>query len=100
MSYEHIGQKIREVRQDLEWPQQKIAEALNVDYKTVSAWEVGRNNPPLSAVKKIAEMTGEPLEFFLDDEFEEADTVENRILKIEQEITKIRLKIQKMKQQR
>ena len=45
-------------------------------------------------------MTGEPLEFFLDDEFEEADTVENRILKIEQEITKIRLKIQKMKQQR
>ena len=95
-----IGLKIKEVRENLEWPQQKIADAVGLDAKSISSYERGRNNPPLYVIKKIAEMTNIPLSYFVDEPKKEILTVNERITKIETEITNIKNALVKRKTQR
>jgi len=40
-----IGSKIRRARERLHWTQQKLADALGVDRKTVDNWENDRTYP-------------------------------------------------------
>ena len=89
MKKNHVGKKIKEIREDLEWPQVKIANALGLTYKAISAYEVGHSQTPLWILNKIAKMTDTPLSYFLED-IETPPSALKRIIKIEKDVEQIK----------
>lgn len=63
-----IGDRIRQIRLDLEWSGEKMAAELGVSQETVSNWEAGRNKFPLERLLKMAEVTGFPASYILGEE--------------------------------
>ncbi|HAU98713.1 MAG: hypothetical protein UX04_C0002G0306 [Microgenomates group bacterium GW2011_GWF2_45_18] len=60
-----IGEKIKEARMRLRISQQQLAHAIGVSDKTISAYEVGRIDPPIDVLKKISLTTQHPITYFL-----------------------------------
>lgn len=60
-AWEQWGQRIREARKD-RFSQVQLAEALEVDQTTISAWEMGKRTPPDAMKVRLAELLGEPIE--------------------------------------
>lgn len=56
-----LAVRIREARKIIGETQDKFAEAMAVDRKTVVRWESGEHSPELATVEKIAEHTGQPI---------------------------------------
>jgi len=52
-----IGTRIKRARERKRWSQQRLADALHVDRKTVDNWENGRNKPR-SSVGALEEVLG------------------------------------------
>lgn len=42
-----IGEKIKSLRKSRSLSQRKLAEAMGTDQRTISSWEVGRNEPTI-----------------------------------------------------
>lgn len=96
-----VGLKIKEVREELEWPQSKIAEAIGMTYKGFSAYERGRIDPPVSVVKKVAKMTNTPISYFVDEEEnQEMLSAPERIALIEAQIINIKRALSLRKKRR
>ena len=58
---EAFGLAVRAVREELGWPQERLAEGADVDDTYVSGLERGRRNPTLRTQDRIATALGVPL---------------------------------------
>jgi transcriptional regulator with XRE-family HTH domain len=61
-----IGRKIREARVGKGWKQKHLAAHVEVEPITVSRWERGATTPDLDVLRVVAEATGKPLSYFVD----------------------------------
>lgn len=50
--------RLREARQDKNLTQLQLGKLLNVGQVAVSAWELGRREPSIEMIKRIAELLG------------------------------------------
>lgn len=62
---QELGRRIKEARQEKNWKQKELAQAVHVEPMTVSRWERGENTPPLETLALIAKATGKPRSFFV-----------------------------------
>ncbi|HAV15593.1 MAG TPA: hypothetical protein DCX25_04665 [Candidatus Pacebacteria bacterium] len=62
-----LGKRIREARNRAGLSQQQLASAIGVSDKTISAYEVGRVDPPLESLDKLSTVTKHPVGFFIGD---------------------------------
>ena len=62
-----VGAKIREARAAKGWKQKHLAAQVKVEPITVSRWERGATTPDFDALALVAETTGRPLSYFLDE---------------------------------
>jgi transcriptional regulator with XRE-family HTH domain len=63
-----LGDKIRSARADRGWKQKHLAAEVEVEPITVSRWERGATTPDLDVLSLVAEATGKPLSYFVDEE--------------------------------
>src|SRR5262249_51389546 len=59
-----VGRHIREARQALRLTQRALAEAIGVSKQAVVRYEAGRRLPRLPILKRIAHVTGKPVDWF------------------------------------
>lgn len=50
-----FGERLRELRQEKQLGQNKLAELLNLSNASISYWENGKQEPTASAIYKLAE---------------------------------------------
>jgi transcriptional regulator with XRE-family HTH domain len=62
MNSESIGLWVKSARKHKGWTQAELAQAMDVTSGNVSHWERGQHEPSHSQVKKIAAVTGYPME--------------------------------------
>src|SRR5690554_3512966 len=82
-----LGQRIREARQRSGMSQQQLANAIGVSDKTISAYEVGRVDPPLETLEKLSHATSHPIGYFVGDV---QSNIEARLDRIANELAEIR----------
>lgn len=60
-----VGRRIRQLREDLGWSQEKVGVAIGIDESSararISRYELGVHEPPLPTVRLIADALGVPL---------------------------------------
>jgi transcriptional regulator with XRE-family HTH domain len=59
-----VGPRIREVRQALRLTQGALAEAIEVSKQAVVRYEAGRRLPRLAILRRIAQLSGRPVDWF------------------------------------
>ena len=62
-----FSEKLRILRKNREWTQDQLADALSVSESTVQKWEVDKNEPPVSEIKRLAEVFCLPVSYLVDD---------------------------------
>jgi transcriptional regulator with XRE-family HTH domain len=67
MTKNYSNQKIKVAMFEAGLTQKELAAMLGVKQQLISKWITGILNPKLQSLKKIAEATGKPLNFFLGD---------------------------------
>ena len=87
-----LGKRIREARLRSGLSQQQLANVIGVSDKTISAYEVGRVDPPLDALDKLSTATAHPINYFLGDV---KSNIEARLERISSELKDIRDSLQK-----
>lgn len=63
-----LGARIRSARADRGWKQKNLAAAVSVEPITVSRWERGATTPDLNVLGLVAEATGKPLGYFVEEQ--------------------------------
>jgi transcriptional regulator with XRE-family HTH domain len=63
-----LGEKIRSARAERGWKQKHLAAEVEVEPITVSRWERGATTPDLDVLSLVAEATGKPLSYFVDEQ--------------------------------
>lgn len=62
-----VGRRIKELREDLGWSQEKIGVAIGIDESSsrarISRYELGVHEPPLPTARLIAHAMGVPLSY-------------------------------------
>jgi transcriptional regulator with XRE-family HTH domain len=58
----NIGKKIKELRKGAGLSQRKLAEKIGTDQRSISAWEIGRNDPTVFNCIAIADYFGVTLD--------------------------------------
>lgn len=62
-----VGRRIKELREDLGWSQEKIGVAIGIDESSsrarISRYELGVHEPPVPTARQIAEALGAPLTY-------------------------------------
>lgn len=89
-----LGQRIKEARQRSGYSQQQLASAVGVSDKTISAYEVGRVEPPLDTLDKLCTVTKHPVAFFLGDV---QSNIEARLERIAKELEEIKTSLNETK---
>ncbi len=60
-----VGRRIRQLREELGWSQEKVGVAIGIDESSararISRYELGVHEPPLPTVRLIAEALGVPM---------------------------------------
>jgi transcriptional regulator with XRE-family HTH domain len=62
-----LGERIRTARADRGWKQKHLAAEVSVEPITISRWERGATTPDLDVLGMVAEATGKPLSFFVEE---------------------------------
>ena len=62
-----VGQRVKDLREGLEWSQEKLAERASLDTTYISGIERGQRNPGLNTLNRIARALGVTLPGFLSD---------------------------------
>lgn len=60
-----IGNRIRELRKQNKMTQLDLADRLNVEFSNVSKWELGKNNPSMELIQKIAIIFNVSIDYLL-----------------------------------
>lgn len=58
-----LSERLKDARKSKGYTQKDLAKLLNVKPVTISAWEVGRNEPSISMLKNIADILGTSFEY-------------------------------------
>ena len=103
-----LGEKIKEAVKKTGLTQTEFERKFDISENLVSRWIKGDRNPSIKSLKKIAEATKTPLNFFLDNNltydssltketniYEKIDLILKKITSIESEIKSIKTKIDK-----
>ena len=53
-----LGQRVKDLREDLGWSQEKLAERADLDATYISGIERGQRNPSLNALNRLAHALG------------------------------------------
>lgn len=61
---DNISKRIKNARKQAELKQADIAEKVGVSVASVSLWENGKQIPDFEKIKKIAQVTGLPIDYF------------------------------------
>lgn len=67
---ERVGRQIRRARESLGLTQEQLGQRIGYAKSTISKWEKADNPIPLEDLKKIAEVTGRPLSYFIEDDLD------------------------------
>lgn len=86
----NLGTKIKTARKEAGMSQKQLASLLGVSDKAVSAYEVGRAQPPVETLREISNVTYKPVNYFVDINDVEEMSVADRIAKIEHELLEIK----------
>ena len=74
MKQERLAEKLLRIRQALELSQTDMLRRLGfedqLDYKRISEYELGRNEPPLAVLLKYARVAGVCMDTLIDDELD------------------------------
>ncbi len=62
-----VAARIKEARAEKGWKQKHLAARVSVEPITISRWERGATTPDFDALALVAEATGKPLSYFLED---------------------------------
>ncbi len=66
LGQEEIGRRIREARESADLTQQDLAGRIGVQTaQSISRYERGETEVPMKRIRRIAEATGKPLDFFI-----------------------------------
>jgi transcriptional regulator with XRE-family HTH domain len=86
-----LGDRIRTARAEKGWKQKHLAAEVEVEPITVSRWERGATTPDLDVLGLVAEATGKPISFFVDEEHTAAAaSLDNAAARIEAAAAAIR----------
>lgn len=91
-----LANRIRTAREDARLSQQTLGEIIGVSDKSISAYEKGRSQPPLKNLQRIANATHHPLEYFTQEENDNAAIV-TKLLSIERELAEVKRLLKKAK---
>lgn len=58
-----IADRIKELRKRNNFTQKELAQKLQVKSSTVSGWELGRNEPNVDTIKKLAKIFNVPFDY-------------------------------------
>lgn len=86
-----LGKRIKEARLRAGLSQQQLANSIGVSDKTISAYEVGRVDPPLESLEKLSGATLHPIAYFIGDV---QSNVEAKLERIARELAEIRQALQ------
>lgn len=86
-----LGKRIKEARQRAGLSQQQLADSIGVSDKTISAYEVGRVDPPLESLSSISGATSHPMAYFIGDV---QSNIEAKLDRIAREMEEVRRLIQ------
>jgi transcriptional regulator with XRE-family HTH domain len=62
-----FGQRVKELRERLDWSQEKLSERANLDTTYISGIERGQRNPGLNTLQRLARALGVTLPALLSD---------------------------------
>ncbi|MBM9560625.1 helix-turn-helix domain-containing protein [Limosilactobacillus fermentum] len=66
-----LADKIRQLRIEKDWSQERLAEEMHVSRQAVSKWESEGAEPELSKLQKLADLFGVTTDYLLRDENDE-----------------------------
>lgn len=66
-----LGKKLKELRKNKKVSQQVIADYFGVTRGTVSNWEIGRREPDLETLEKLAKFYGVNLNYFQSEDIQD-----------------------------
>lgn len=66
-----LGKKLKELRKNKKVSQQVIADYFGVTRGTVSNWEIGRREPDLETLEKLAKFYGVNLSYFQSEDIQD-----------------------------
>jgi transcriptional regulator with XRE-family HTH domain len=66
MNSSNLAGKLKIARTLADLSQKVLASRLNLSEKTISAYEKGRAIPPVPTLEKIANITSQPIQFFIE----------------------------------
>lgn len=92
-----LAERIKQARESAHISQKELGDSIGVSDKSISSYEKSRSTPPISKLKKIAQITNKPLLFFTEEKTLKIDIVSklNIIEKELQEIRELLIKLQK-----
>src|SRR5437764_14248955 len=95
MAKGEVGERIREARADKGWKQKHLAAEVSVEPMTVSRWERGATTPDLDVLRLVADPTGRPLSFFVDEAptGDAAGGLSQRVDRLEQSFARVEEKL-------
>lgn len=67
MNRKALGARVKALREQKGWAQQRLAQALNVSRNTVNRWEMGERTPSLTMIERIAAALGVAVDAVLPD---------------------------------
>lgn len=79
--YQAIGEKIRKAREAIGISQEELGKRLGFSGVAISHYEKGRSKIAIDDLRRIAEITGKPMAYFLGEDYEKlSPEVEERII--------------------
>ena len=83
-----IGEQLKKLRKDFNLTQAELGKVLGVGQRTISAWEVGENEPPASALVTIFKTWGVSPTYFLLGKTDELEYLFGRVRMIAEDENK------------
>lgn len=91
-----LARNIQQARKSAGLSQKELAQKLSVSDKTISAYESSRAVPPVPTLKKIAEITHQPINvFFQEDEEDKLAFINQKLDTLMEEIRMMRKEAKK-----
>ena len=84
-----LSQRIKQARLMAKLSQIDLAQAVGLSDKSISAYEKGRAAPPFTKLQKIATTTGQTLQYFTEENIDDA-IIANKLKSVEEELADIK----------
>jgi transcriptional regulator with XRE-family HTH domain len=86
---ENIGNRLKQAIREMGLNQGEFAKMIQVKQPMVSSWITGNSSPNSASLRKIAQATGKPLQFFFDNaESNQSASAQNKDNSVEIELLK------------